>query len=180
MVGFHILRGKSLFSVSPYEWRPLFVVCTVVLSIDALHYLMTCVLWWVYWSFLCMYVCMCVFIISFLTLHCCLFHLLMFSCLILSLCRNNWTILYLQDTKYPNKMDDDQQFCLRWNNHQSTLISVFDTLLENGTLVDCTLAAEGKFLKAHKVVLSACSPYFAVSWCETLFLWHICNVFPPF
>ncbi|XP_037035562.1 longitudinals lacking protein, isoforms A/B/D/L isoform X8 [Bradysia coprophila] len=58
-------------------------------------------------------------------------------------------------------MDDDQQFCLRWNNHQSTLISVFDTLLENGTLVDCTLAAEGKFLKAHKVVLSACSPYFA-------------------
>ncbi|XP_060655386.1 longitudinals lacking protein, isoforms H/M/V-like isoform X13 [Drosophila nasuta] len=58
-------------------------------------------------------------------------------------------------------MDDDQQFCLRWNNHQSTLISVFDTLLENETLVDCTLAAEGKFLKAHKVVLSACSPYFA-------------------
>ena len=60
-------------------------------------------------------------------------------------------------------MDDDQQFCLRWNNHKSTLISVFDTLLENGTLVDCTLAAEGKFLKAHKVVLCACSPYFAVS-----------------
>ncbi|XP_075169635.1 longitudinals lacking isoform X1 [Haematobia irritans] len=58
-------------------------------------------------------------------------------------------------------MDDDQQFCLRWNNHQSTLISVFDTLLENETLVDCTLAAEGKYLKAHKVVLSACSPYFA-------------------
>ncbi|XP_049308326.1 longitudinals lacking protein isoform X2 [Bactrocera dorsalis] len=58
-------------------------------------------------------------------------------------------------------MEDDQQFCLRWNNHQSTLISVFDTLLENQTLVDCTLAAEGKFLKAHKVVLSACSPFFA-------------------
>ncbi|XP_018332847.1 longitudinals lacking protein, isoforms H/M/V isoform X14 [Agrilus planipennis] len=57
-------------------------------------------------------------------------------------------------------MDDDQQFCLRWNNHQSTLVAVFDTLLENGTLVDCTLAAEGKFLNAHKVVLSACSPYF--------------------
>ncbi|KAF5273673.1 hypothetical protein FQA39_LY07363 [Lamprigera yunnana] len=57
-------------------------------------------------------------------------------------------------------MEDDQQFCLRWNNHQSTLVAVFDTLLENGTLVDCTLAAEGKFLNAHKVVLSACSPYF--------------------
>lgn len=60
-------------------------------------------------------------------------------------------------------MDDDQQFCLRWNNHQSTLVAVFDTLLENGTLVDCTLAAEGKYLNAHKVVLSACSPYFEVS-----------------
>ncbi|XP_017783506.1 PREDICTED: longitudinals lacking protein, isoforms A/B/D/L-like isoform X5 [Nicrophorus vespilloides] len=57
-------------------------------------------------------------------------------------------------------MDDDQQFCLRWNNHQSTLVAVFDTLLENGVLVDCTLAAEGKYLNAHKVVLSACSPYF--------------------
>ncbi|XP_057329559.1 B-cell CLL/lymphoma 6 member B protein-like isoform X5 [Microplitis mediator] len=56
--------------------------------------------------------------------------------------------------------DDDQQFCLRWNNHQTTLIQNFDTLLESGTLVDCTLAAEGKYLKAHKVVLSACSPYF--------------------
>nr|XP_018907201.1 PREDICTED: uncharacterized protein LOC109037149 isoform X1 [Bemisia tabaci]XP_018907202.1 PREDICTED: uncharacterized protein LOC109037149 isoform X1 [Bemisia tabaci] len=54
---------------------------------------------------------------------------------------------------------DNQQFCLRWNNHQSTLISVFDSLLESGTLVDCTLAAEGQYLKAHKVVLSACSPY---------------------
>ncbi|XP_039284598.1 longitudinals lacking protein isoform X3 [Nilaparvata lugens] len=56
-------------------------------------------------------------------------------------------------------MATDQHFCLRWNNHQSTLISVFDTLLESGTLVDCTLAADGQQLKAHKVVLSACSPY---------------------
>uniref|UniRef100_A0A1B6CSR1 BTB domain-containing protein n=1 Tax=Clastoptera arizonana TaxID=38151 RepID=A0A1B6CSR1_9HEMI len=56
-------------------------------------------------------------------------------------------------------MASDQQFCLRWNNHQSTLISVFDTLLENEKLVDCTLAADGQYLKAHKVVLSACSPY---------------------
>lgn len=60
-------------------------------------------------------------------------------------------------------MEDDQQFCLRWNNHQSTLVAVFDTLLEKGNLVDCTLAAEGKFLNAHKVVLSACSPYFEVN-----------------
>lgn len=60
-------------------------------------------------------------------------------------------------------MDEDQQFCLRWNNHQNTLISVFDNFLESETLVDCTLAAEGQYLKAHKVVLMACSPYLEVS-----------------
>ncbi|XP_023703676.1 longitudinals lacking protein isoform X41 [Cryptotermes secundus] len=57
-------------------------------------------------------------------------------------------------------MGSEQQFCLKWNNHQSTIVAGFDTLLESGTLVDCTLAAEGQYLKAHKVVLSACSPYF--------------------
>ncbi|KAL1129428.1 hypothetical protein AAG570_013954 [Ranatra chinensis] len=51
------------------------------------------------------------------------------------------------------------QFCLKWNNHQSTLISIFDTLLDSGNHVDCSLAAEGKSVNAHKVILSACSPY---------------------
>ncbi len=55
-----------------------------------------------------------------------------------------------------------QQFCLRWNNHGSTLVAVFDNLLATESLVDVTLFAEGHLLKAHKVVLSACSPYFQV------------------
>ncbi|XP_011054646.1 PREDICTED: protein tramtrack, alpha isoform isoform X1 [Acromyrmex echinatior] len=53
-----------------------------------------------------------------------------------------------------------QQFCLRWNNHQPNFISVFSNLLNNETLVDVTLAAEGRQIQAHKVVLSACSTYF--------------------
>ncbi|XP_013147401.1 PREDICTED: zinc finger and BTB domain-containing protein 17-like isoform X1 [Papilio polytes] len=53
-----------------------------------------------------------------------------------------------------------QQYSLRWNNHQPNFISMFTTLLNTQTLVDVTLAAEGKHLKAHKVVLSACSTYF--------------------
>lgn len=53
-----------------------------------------------------------------------------------------------------------QQYCLRWNNHQPNFISVFSNLLNNETLVDVTLAAEGRHLQAHKVVLSACSTYF--------------------
>ncbi|KAK7869166.1 hypothetical protein R5R35_006620 [Gryllus longicercus] len=57
-------------------------------------------------------------------------------------------------------MHSEQQFCLRWNDHQSTLVAIFEALLDSNTLVDCTLAAEGQCLRAHKVVLSACSPYF--------------------
>lgn len=55
---------------------------------------------------------------------------------------------------------EDNEFCLQWNNHKNTLISIFGTLLDSQKLVDCTLAAEGKYIKAHKIVLMACSPYF--------------------
>lgn len=55
-----------------------------------------------------------------------------------------------------------QQYCLRWNNHQPNFISVFSSLLNSESLVDVTLAAEGRHLQAHKVVLSACSSYFQV------------------
>ncbi|KAK0179711.1 hypothetical protein PV327_005439 [Microctonus hyperodae] len=60
-----------------------------------------------------------------------------------------------------------QRFCLRWNNHQSNLLSVFDQLLHDEAFVDVTLAVEGQLLRAHKMVLSACSPYF-----QALFVGH--------
>ena len=53
-----------------------------------------------------------------------------------------------------------QQYCLRWNNHQHNLLSVFENLLRSEAFVDVTLACDGVQLKAHKMVLSACSPYF--------------------
>lgn len=56
----------------------------------------------------------------------------------------------------------DQQFRLKWNNHCNTLLQVFGNLLKTETLVDCTIGADGQYLKAHKVVVSACSPYFQV------------------
>ncbi|CAM1326661.1 Uncharacterised protein g9289 [Pycnogonum litorale] len=52
------------------------------------------------------------------------------------------------------------QFCLRWNNHQNNMLNVFDDLLCSESFVDVTLACEGTSMKAHKVVLSACSPFF--------------------
>ena len=55
-----------------------------------------------------------------------------------------------------------QDFNLRWSNHHNTLVTVLDKLLENGTFVDVILAAEGKFIKVHRIVLCACSQYFEV------------------
>jgi len=63
-------------------------------------------------------------------------------------------------TQGPGAAGAEQQFCLKWNNHRSTILSVFDTLLEEESLVDVTLSTEGQFLRAHRIVLSACSPYF--------------------
>ncbi|XP_036670272.2 protein bric-a-brac 2 isoform X1 [Drosophila suzukii] len=60
----------------------------------------------------------------------------------------------------PSGGGDNQQFCLRWNNYQSNLTNVFDELLQSESFVDVTLSCEGHSIKAHKMVLSACSPYF--------------------
>lgn len=59
-----------------------------------------------------------------------------------------------------NKMVDTQHFCLRWNNYQSSITSAFENLRDDEDFVDVTLACDGRSLKAHRVVLSACSPYF--------------------
>ncbi|XP_057378414.1 protein tramtrack, beta isoform-like isoform X2 [Daphnia carinata] len=56
--------------------------------------------------------------------------------------------------------NDLKEFCLRWNNHHNTLISVLDSLLMKERLVDVTLAAEGQFINVHRIVLFACSQYF--------------------
>ncbi|KAJ8733239.1 hypothetical protein PYW08_001537 [Mythimna loreyi] len=61
-----------------------------------------------------------------------------------------------------------EHYCLRWNNHQSNLLGVFSQLLHDESLVDVTLAcSEGASIRAHKVVLSACSSYF-----RSLFIDH--------
>ncbi|KAK7065151.1 hypothetical protein SK128_014452 [Halocaridina rubra] len=54
----------------------------------------------------------------------------------------------------------EQCYCLRWNNYQSSVVGVLRSLLEEGQFVDVTLACDGRRLKAHKLMLSACSNYF--------------------
>jgi hypothetical protein len=55
---------------------------------------------------------------------------------------------------------EGEQFSLCWNNFHSNLSSGFNSLLKDEDLVDVTLAAGGRFMKAHKTVLSVCSPFF--------------------
>ncbi|XP_069960850.1 uncharacterized protein [Cherax quadricarinatus] len=53
-----------------------------------------------------------------------------------------------------------QEFCLRWNNFHSSLVTALDGFKNDQDFVDVTLACEGQFLKAHKMLLSACSVFF--------------------
>jgi len=53
-----------------------------------------------------------------------------------------------------------QQYNLKWTNHTYNLLQMFSEQLLKECLVDVTISCEGQFIKAHKMVLSACSPYF--------------------
>lgn len=54
-----------------------------------------------------------------------------------------------------------QQYCLKWNNYQESLSSTFSELLASDSLVDVTLSCDGhQVVRAHRLLLSACSPYF--------------------
>merc|ERR1711978_285955 len=57
----------------------------------------------------------------------------------------------------PTKMaqGDQQQFCLRWNDFQTNIVSSFKHLRDEKSFTDVTLATDGQTCKAHKMVLSA-------------------------
>ncbi|XP_044004146.1 protein abrupt isoform X2 [Aphidius gifuensis] len=54
----------------------------------------------------------------------------------------------------------EQQYSLRWNDFQSSILSSFRHLRDEEDFIDVTLACDSSSFTAHKVVLSACSPYF--------------------
>ncbi|XP_055680372.1 protein abrupt isoform X4 [Lutzomyia longipalpis] len=54
----------------------------------------------------------------------------------------------------------EQQYSLKWNDFQSSILSSFRHLRDEEDFVDVTLACDQRSFTAHKVVLSACSPYF--------------------
>ncbi|XP_076180151.1 uncharacterized protein LOC143153149 isoform X1 [Ptiloglossa arizonensis] len=54
----------------------------------------------------------------------------------------------------------EKTFNLTWNNHLANLSGLFEGLYKSGSLTDTTLACQGGMLRAHRLVLAACSPYF--------------------
>uniref|UniRef100_A0A0K2UZC2 Putative LOC100167818 [Acyrthosiphon pisum] n=2 Tax=Lepeophtheirus salmonis TaxID=72036 RepID=A0A0K2UZC2_LEPSM len=53
-----------------------------------------------------------------------------------------------------------ERLCLRWNEYESNFKQGFSDLRQNEELFDVTLISGSKIIKAHKVILSACSPIF--------------------
>jgi len=53
-----------------------------------------------------------------------------------------------------------EKFCLRWNDFETNISSAFRDLREDKDFFDVTLACDDEQIQAHKVILSACSPFF--------------------
>jgi len=57
-------------------------------------------------------------------------------------------------------MGSAEKFCLRWNDFESNISVAFRELREDKDFFDVTLACDDDQIQAHKVILSACSPFF--------------------
>jgi len=53
-----------------------------------------------------------------------------------------------------------EKFCLRWNDFETNISVAFRELREDKDFFDVTLACDDEQIQAHKVILSACSPFF--------------------
>jgi len=53
-----------------------------------------------------------------------------------------------------------EKFCLRWNDFESNISTAFRELRDDKDFFDVTLACDDEQIQAHKVILSACSPFF--------------------
>ena len=53
-----------------------------------------------------------------------------------------------------------EKFCLKWNDFERNISSAFREIRDEKEFFDITIACEDEQMQAHKVVLSACSPFF--------------------
>jgi len=66
----------------------------------------------------------------------------------------------LKNKSLVSNMGSAEKFCLRWNDFESNISKAFSEIRDDKDFFDVTLACEGEQIEAHKVVLSACSPFF--------------------
>ncbi|KAF0312080.1 Longitudinals lacking protein-like [Amphibalanus amphitrite] len=57
-------------------------------------------------------------------------------------------------------MSDQQEFCLRWNDFHSSFHLSLEALRGDESFTDVTLSCSGRLMRAHRVILSACSVHF--------------------
>jgi len=57
-------------------------------------------------------------------------------------------------------MASNEKYCLRWNDFESNISTAFRELRDEKDFFDVTLACDDNQVQAHKVILSACSPFF--------------------
>jgi len=53
-----------------------------------------------------------------------------------------------------------EKFCLRWNDFESNISVAFRELRDDKDFFDVTLACDDEQIQSHKMILSACSPFF--------------------
>jgi len=54
----------------------------------------------------------------------------------------------------------DEKFCLKWNDFERNISSSFQDIKNDEDFLDVTIACDDNQIRAHKLVLSACSPFF--------------------
>ena len=68
--------------------------------------------------------------------------------------------ILFSDSMESSKDPEREKFCLKWNEFETNVSTAFRELRDDKDFFDVTLACEGNQLEAHKVILSACSPFF--------------------
>ena len=74
--------------------------------------------------------------------------------------------------KLNNSTNSETNFIFKWNEHNNKLLSTIHELFQNSKFTDVNLVYEYAKIKAHKLILSACSEYL-----EHLLKQNSCTIF---
>ena len=57
-------------------------------------------------------------------------------------------------------MSSSEKFCLKWNEFEKNISFALKEFKDDNDFYDVTIAVEDKQVEAHKIIISACSPFF--------------------